>query len=136
MRQALVWDIKLINKICYIKELLAEQHSRIQNSPPVLYVPPLILLHMLEFLCKRYVDTMEAREILHHLHLLLQHDQGQSAHVTPGDISWEVLGICHQIAGNFQAALYSYRQSLRQDPFNKIQIATIQRIRDLHATEV
>lgn len=79
---------------------------------------------------------MEAREILHHLQLLLQHDQGQSAHVTPGDISWEVLGICHQIAGNFQAALYSYRQSLRQDPFNKIQIATIQRIRDLHATEV
>lgn len=137
MRQALVWDIKLINKICYIKELMAEQHSRIQNSPPVLYVPPLIMLHMLEFLCKRHVDTIEAREILHNLQVLLQHDQQlHVAHVTPGDISWEVLGICHQIAGNLQAALYSYHQSLKQDPFNKIQIATMQRIRDLHVTEV
>lgn len=43
----------------------------------------------------------------------------------------EILGICQQIAGNHQAAKYSYEQLLEQVAFNGIQNASIHRIQFL-----
>ncbi|XP_065927919.1 uncharacterized protein [Magallana gigas] len=136
MRQAVAQDIGLNNGVFYINELMQEQQCSEQcseqNSWPVLYIPPLILLHMLDFLCLRYVDTIRAQRALNDLQALVHHDQGLLVHVRLRDISWEILGICQQITGNLQAALYSYQHSLRQYPFHKIQTATLQRIQDLH----
>ncbi|XP_052710053.1 uncharacterized protein LOC128184554 [Crassostrea angulata] len=132
MRQAVAQDIKLPNEIFHINELMPEQQSSTQNSWPLLYIPPLVLLYMLEFLCSRHVDTLRAQSALDDLQALVHHDQGELIHVHLRDISWEILGICQQITGNLQAALYSYQQSLGQDPFNEIQTATRQRIQDLH----
>ncbi|XP_034333417.2 uncharacterized protein [Magallana gigas] len=137
MRQAVAQDIKLDNEIFYINELIPEQQSSEQNNEPALYIPPHVLLYMLELLCSRHVDTMRAQRALDDLQVLVHHDQGQSVpveliDVELRDISWEILGICQQITGNLQAALYSYHQSLRQYPHNKIQTATRQRIQDLH----
>nr|XP_034333389.1 uncharacterized protein LOC117691416 [Crassostrea gigas] len=132
MRQAVAQDIKLYDDIFYINELMPEQQSNKQNSCPILYIPPLVLLYMLEFLCSRHVDTLRAQRALDDLQVLVHHDQGQNIPVRLRDISWEILGICQQITGNLQAALYSYQQSLRQYPCDKIQTATRQRIQDLH----
>nr|XP_022309522.1 uncharacterized protein LOC111115170 [Crassostrea virginica] len=134
MWNAVACDIKLHNRICYINELIPEQQSRVQNHKYSSHVniPPFILLHMLEFLCCRYLDAVRAQEALDNLQVLVHHDQGVLIPVTLRDISWEILGICQQMSGNHQAALYSYRQSLRQYPTNKINTATRQRILDLH----
>ncbi|XP_052708191.1 uncharacterized protein LOC128183278 [Crassostrea angulata] len=132
MRQTVAQDIQLYNDIFYINEIIPEQQSSKQNNEPSLYIPPLVLLYMLEFLCSRHVDTMRAQRALDDLQALVHHDQGQLVPVELRDISWEILGICQQITGNLHAALYSYQQSLRQYPLHKIQTATRQRIQDLH----
>nr|XP_022297684.1 uncharacterized protein LOC111107033 [Crassostrea virginica] len=132
MRHAVAHNIVLYNYICYINELTPEQQSSSFNHVYLLFIPPYILLHMLEFLCCRHVDPMRAQAALDDLQVLVHHDQGVFVHVRLRDISWEILGICQQMTGNRQAALYSYRQSLRQIPYNKIDTATRHRIQDLH----
>ena len=132
MRHGVASIIKLDSNICFIKELTPEQQSGLQNRSPALYIPPYILLHMLEFLCCRCVDPMRADLVLDKLQDLVHDDRGVFVPVLFRDISWEILGICQQMTGNHQAAMYSYQQSLRQFPMHKIHIATRQRIQDLH----
>jgi hypothetical protein len=131
LTHAVTWDIKLHNKIIYINELMTEQMISLQNNTPTLHIPPLVVLYMLEFLCYRHIDTMRAQTALTDLQVLVHHDQGQYVDVELRDISWQILGICQQISGDLQAALYSYQQSFAQDPFNKIQSASLMRIREL-----
>ncbi|XP_056016639.1 uncharacterized protein LOC130053423 [Ostrea edulis] len=130
LRHAVAWDIKLYNRIIYINELMTEQMVSLQNHH-ILFIPPLVVLHMLEFLCYRHTDTMRAQTALNDLQVLVHHDQGLYVNVILRDISWQILGICQQISGNLQAALYSYQQSLRQYPWHKIQSATLMRIHEL-----
>nr|XP_022322567.1 uncharacterized protein LOC111124015 [Crassostrea virginica] len=132
MRHAVPQDITLEHNICYINELKLEQKSSSLNDGPYLNIPSFILLHMLEFLCCRHVDPRRAQAALDELQVLVHHDQGVLVPVYLRDISWEILGICQQMTGNHQAALYSYEQSLRQEPFNRIHNATRHRIQDLH----
>ncbi|XP_062571137.1 uncharacterized protein LOC134233162 [Saccostrea cucullata] len=131
MRQAVAWGIMLDNRIHYISEFLAEQQSSLQNGWDTLYFPPFVLLYMLEILCYRHVDTMRAQKALDDLQTLVHYDQGQFIDLRYRDISWQILGICQQATGNLQAALYSYQQSLRQEPFHKINTATEMRIQDV-----
>jgi hypothetical protein len=131
LTHAVVWDIQLYYRILYIIELMTEKMISLQNNRPVLCIPPLVVILMLEFLCYRHIDTMRAQAALTDLQVLVHHDQGRYVHVTLRDISWQILGICQQISGDLQAALYSYQQSLTQDPQNKIQSATLMRIREL-----
>ncbi|XP_065927434.1 uncharacterized protein [Magallana gigas] len=126
MRQAVAQDITFNNDIFYINEIMPEQHSSKHNWP-FLSIPPLVVLYMLEFLCSRHVDTMRAQRALDDLQILVHHDQGQLIPLLCRDISWEILGICQQITGDLQGALFLYQQSLRQNPFHKIQTATRQR---------
>ena len=52
----------------------------------------------------------------------------------PGKISWQILGICQQMAGNHRSALHSYGKSLlhASDSDPKIDSATMLRIQYLH----
>ena len=131
MRNAVAETITLRNNICYIDELTLEQQSNSLNESPSLYIAPSILLHMLELLCCRHVDPRSAQVALNDLQVLVHHDQGVLVPVGLRDISWEILGICQQMTGKHQAALYSYEQSLRQYPQNRIHNATRHRIQDL-----
>ncbi|XP_052679189.1 uncharacterized protein LOC128159990 [Crassostrea angulata] len=131
MRQAVAWDIELDNEICYINELIPEQESALQNMWPVLNIPLFVMLHFLEFLCYRHIDTTLSQAALDELQVLVHHDQGLYVPDLYRDISWEILGICQQITGNLQAALYSYQQSLTQYSWNQIQTATQRRIQDM-----
>jgi tetratricopeptide (TPR) repeat protein len=131
LTHAVARDIKLNNKIIYINELMIEQMISLQNKWLELHIPPLVVLHVLEFLCYRHIDTMRAQTALTDLQALVHHDQGQYVDVYCRDISWQILGICQQISGDLQAALYSYQQSLKQNPLHKIQSATLMRIHDL-----
>ena len=136
MRQAVAQDIRLDNRICYISELIPEQQSALQNKLPLLYIPVFVMLHFLEFLCYRHIDTTLSQAALDELQVLVHHDQGLYILDLFRDISWEILGICQQITGNLQAALYSYQQSLSLShyPFNSIRTATQRRIQDVVET--
>ncbi|XP_062591790.1 uncharacterized protein LOC134253291 [Saccostrea cucullata] len=131
MRQAVAGIVKLNNDIHYISELIPEQQSALKNHWSLLHVPPFILLYMLEIFCYRQVDTIRAQSALDNLQTLVHYDQGQIITLLSRDISWQILGICQQLTGNLQAALYSYQQSLRQESFNRIQTATEMRIQSL-----
>ncbi|XP_062607744.1 uncharacterized protein LOC134269558 [Saccostrea cucullata] len=128
MRQAVACNILLENKIHYINELLPEQMSSLQDNLSVLCIPQFILLYMLEIFCYRHVDTRRVQTALDDLHTLVYYDQGQIIPLLSRDISWQILGICQQVTGNLQAALYSFQQSLRQKPHHKIHTATEMRI--------
>ena len=132
MNQAVAYDILLNYHICYINELTPEQQIALENRRPLL-IPPFILLHMLEFLCCRHVDPMRAQAALDDLQVLVHLDREVFVPELHRDISWEILGICQQMAGNHQAALYSYHQSLTQYHPLKIQSATRQRIQELNS---
>ncbi|XP_061192411.1 uncharacterized protein LOC133200647 [Saccostrea echinata] len=131
MKQAVAMDILLDNKIHFISELIPEQQSSLQNGCFISIVPLFILLHMLEILCCRHVDTMRAQTVLDDLQTLVHYDEGQLLDPILRDIIWQILGICQQVTGNLQAALYSYQQSLSQEPCIKIRTATQMRIHEI-----
>ncbi|XP_052722336.1 uncharacterized protein LOC128193116 [Crassostrea angulata] len=128
MRQAVAFDIRLDTKICFISELIPEQQSALQIGYITLSIPMFAMLHFLEFLCYRHIDGTLSQAALDDLH----HVQGRYVN-GGGAIYWEILGICQQITGNLQAALYSYQQSLSLShyPFNSIRTATQRRIQDV-----
>ena len=127
-------DIKLTNSICFISELILEQKSARQNYRTTLIIPLFVVLHFVEFLCYRHIDTTLAQTALKDIQVLVHNDQGLYIDYHDRDISWEILGICQQMTGNHQAALDSFQRSLIQLPFNLIQSATQRRIQDLHIT--
>lgn len=134
MKRAVALEIALDNFICYINELMPERQSALQNRNFVLIIPVFVMLHFLEFLCYRHIDTALAQAALDKLHALVQYDQGLYIDELLRDISWEILGICHQITGNFEAALFSYQQALTHFSVNNIRIATQTRIHDVVRT--
>ncbi|XP_052673768.1 uncharacterized protein LOC128155924 [Crassostrea angulata] len=132
IRQAVAVEITLDNRISYISELIPEQQSALQNKFPSLCIPVFVMLHFLEFLCYRHIDTTLSQAALDELQVLVHHDQGLYVRDLGRDISWEILGICQQITGNLQAALYSYQQSLiTQYSLHMIHAATHRRIQDV-----
>ncbi|XP_062575614.1 uncharacterized protein LOC134237539 [Saccostrea cucullata] len=129
MRKAVVHNIMLLADIPYVNELMLELQCTIGGQRDGLMVPPHVLMHMLDFLCSRHVDSARAQTALDALYTLVNYDEGKYVPVHLKDISWQILGICQQISGpsNLEAALCSYQRSLRYE-FNKIQIATLTRI--------
>ncbi|XP_052721361.1 uncharacterized protein LOC128192602 [Crassostrea angulata] len=132
IRKAVTSNISLDNKICYISELIPEQLSASQKRKTALEIPPFVMLHFLGFLCYRHIDSTLSQTALNELQVLVHHDQGLYLKEVYRDISWEILGICQQITGNLQAALYSYQQSLfTRYTVNFIQTATQRRIQNV-----
>ncbi|XP_062617039.1 uncharacterized protein LOC134278764 [Saccostrea cucullata] len=130
MREDLAVNIRLFNEICYINELLPEQRSGLLNESAGLVIDTRTFSHMLEFLCYCNTDPIKAKSALDHLQNIVYKYQGFN-HEEMMDINWQILGICQQMAGDLQAALYSYQQSL-QYKFHGIQTATLMRIKSLH----
>ena len=75
-KRAVACDIILNNNICYINELTIEQQYSLRKKWPSLFIPPFVMLHMLEFLCYRLIDLMRAQTALDDLKVLVHHDQG------------------------------------------------------------
>ncbi|XP_065938141.1 uncharacterized protein [Magallana gigas] len=113
MRQAVAWDIILNNDICYISELIPEQQSALQVKLSILKIPVFVMLHFLEFLCSRHVDTTLSQTALYELQTLVHHGQGLYVLAKHRDISWEILGICQQITGNLQAPTVTRTRSMQ-----------------------
>ncbi|XP_062616023.1 uncharacterized protein LOC134277722 [Saccostrea cucullata] len=132
MKIALVNNIVLRSQYTYIDELVLEQKNSEENGKDTLFIPPLVMLHMMLILNHhRLGDIIRSQQSLQDLQTLLLCDDGVYVPPPLRDISWEILGICQQICGDFLGALESYQQSLQQDPLNKIREATLFRINTL-----
>ncbi|XP_061190785.1 uncharacterized protein LOC133198836 [Saccostrea echinata] len=136
IRIAVVKDIVFNNEYTCINELAMEQIIN-KYGTPVLLIPPLVLLHMLLILNHhRQDDTVRSQEYLQDLHTLLLHDDGNNVPTDLRDISWQILGICQQICGDYIGSLQSYQYSLQQKPTHYIQEATLLRMKSLPLGEM
>lgn len=131
IKQAKVKKIKLNTNIDYIGELSLELLFSKTKGNDGIFIPPFVMLYFLEFLCYRQIDTTLSEGALCKLTLLLLVDPELFINYKGGDIAWEILGICQEIEGYLQDALYSYQQSLKQFPWHKIQSATEWRMQSL-----
>ncbi|XP_062591694.1 uncharacterized protein LOC134253198 [Saccostrea cucullata] len=130
-RRVVVLDTRLHHKLNYIDELELEQKINNENGLATLQIPPLVMLHMLLILNHhRLGDTVRSQQSLQDLRTLLLYDEvNVPIHIR--DISWQILGICQQITGDFLGSLQSYQYSLEQYPAHKIQEATLLRMNTL-----
>lgn len=122
-----VFSVRLRNEVFYIDELVIEQEHSRRNSRPLIFIPPFVLLLMLEFLCYRHVDPEKAQNALDELFVLMHSTKDSYLTYLYKDISWQVLGICQEMAGNLRIARYAYRKSLQEPIINRIRSATLQR---------
>lgn len=126
-----VFGVPLNNTVVYIDELVAEQKLMLQEGVQFTILDPLVLSNMLEFLCYRHENTRRAEIVLNEFSVFLHSNDNSLVMALTRDISWHILGICQEISGNLQKALYAYKISLYNAPFNKIRpirIITLQKI--------
>lgn len=126
-----VFGVQLNNTVVYIDELVAEQKCMLKEGDQYTVLHPLVLSNMLEFLCYRHENTRRAEIVLNELSVLLHSNDNSLVMVLTRAISWHILGICQEISGNLQEALYAYKKSLNEAPFNKIRPITLQNIANL-----
>ncbi|XP_062609557.1 uncharacterized protein LOC134271358 [Saccostrea cucullata] len=126
MKPVVTQDIKLLKNICYLNELRLEQCLQ-QKRPSFLLIPPHVMIVLLEFLCYKQTNLVDAMSVLFVLQSQINSHPDIFPESTRG-ISWEILGNCQQMLGYTMDALYSYQQSLQQQGGPQIQIATIVRI--------
>nr|XP_022287487.1 uncharacterized protein LOC111100146 [Crassostrea virginica] len=133
MRKCFIDDIRFYNEYVYIDELVPEQEANKADSSGCLFIPPIVMLHMLFVLnYHRLGDTVRSQQSIQDLHTLLLYDDGTHVISELREISWQILGICQQTCGNFVGALNSFQCSLQQDPRHNIQKATMLRIKTIN----
>ena len=135
MTEIVAWPIELEQNI-NVPELIPEHHSasKIWLIDQIV-IPPLVLVHFLSFLCHYHMQNIHlATSVLHDLYTLLHYDDGY--HISERDraISWQMLGICQEMSGNFQGAYQSYSKALQQN-WCHIRYACVLRIQNLARLE-
>ncbi|KAK3086617.1 hypothetical protein FSP39_021064 [Pinctada imbricata] len=111
-----------------IEELYMESHACVETSGGDLTIPPLVFLHFLLFLSlSRLYGTDVAHDVLCELQALVNYEYGHHIFFPFKAISWEILGICQQICGDYHGAYQSYVNALN-DKCNGFKEATIARI--------
>ena len=93
--------------------------------------PPMVFCLFLRHLCARKHRWMtEKNQALKELSYLVNNDNGYHIPHHLLSVSWQLLGICQQMEGDFRAACHSFLMALRQEfnPFRKttcIRLCTI-----------
>nr|XP_034328797.1 uncharacterized protein LOC117690049 [Crassostrea gigas] len=125
MQKAWADLVRLKKDVYYINELDLEQKVSKGNSQPSLLISPYIMTDMLSVLCNyRLGNRSQCLQSLSDLQtLMLNDDNGSYVPLHTRDISWQILGICQHVVGDLNGAFQSYQQSLRHEPYHKIQNA-------------
>ncbi|XP_061185820.1 uncharacterized protein LOC133193923 [Saccostrea echinata] len=131
IRELLISYVRLYNDILYIRELMIEQYYSLLNNQQDIRIPSLVLLYLLEFLCYKHVNTLASEKALIDLQDLVLQDQRVFIDKDCRDISWQILGICQNISGKRQAALYAFKRSATVPSIHKIRHATLSRVMDV-----
>ena len=85
----------------------------------IINFPPLVLVLFLKFLClSKSRSPARGNEVLSELSAIIHTDKGLHMYDTHRAISWEILGICQQMNGDYWEACHSYLMALRQSNKN------------------
>ncbi|XP_061188678.1 uncharacterized protein LOC133196841 [Saccostrea echinata] len=124
-RYAALRDIRIERVV--IKELELEEKT---TKRYCLYAHPKVMLNMLYLLCNRGNENKQ-HEALHEMYDFLTNDD---SHIPPEleEMSWEMLGICQQLCGDFRGAVQSFQMSLDSELlFHGFENATMARIKKI-----
>ncbi|XP_061187076.1 uncharacterized protein LOC133195234 [Saccostrea echinata] len=126
-------DVTINVEFPYIDELKLEQKISWMNRIEIIKLPPLVTSHMLCVLCHfRQGNRPKYQESLADLRTLLICDKGLYVPLELRDISWQILGICQNVVGEFERALQSYIKSTEQIQRHKIKKASEIRIDEVY----
>lgn len=154
MRKCIIYNINLGIADTFFSELVIEQkaNKEISGKSGELFIPYDVMLHMMLILnYHKLGDTVMSQQSLQDLHTLLH--RGKRSYVPTvfreiypnfyarmrmfdnpydyemyADISWQILGICQHICGDYLGALNSYQRSLEPKSFHRIHRATYLRM--------
>ena len=130
MTEIVAWPIELAQDIS-IPELALEHHCAAQIWTDYIVIPPLVMVQFLFFLCRYHMQDFQISAlILHYLHSLLHYDDGYHIAITEKAISWQMLGICQEMSGDYHGAYQSYSNALQQK-WCPIKLSSIMRIQNL-----
>lgn len=101
-REALACDIRLINNVIYIDELVPVQQFARQKGETEVEIPVFVFLHFLEFLCYRHINRGLSQAALDELQVLVQYGQEPYVRETNRAISLQILGICQRMPRIFE----------------------------------
>lgn len=150
MKKCLIYFINLGNEDTFFSELVIEQNANEETSE--LVIPFEVMLHMMLILNYHKLGArVMAQQVLQDLHTLLR--CGKRSHVpiisreiypylyarlsiyddpfvcVPyADISWQILGICQHVCGDYLGALSSYQRSVESKAYHGIRRATYLRM--------
>lgn len=154
LKKCIIYNINLDTRDTFFSELVIEQkaNEEISGEFGELFIPFNVMLHMLLTLnYHKFGDTDKSQRYLQDLHTLLHRgkksdvpivyveedpclDVSLTIHDDPydyemyADISWQILGICQHICGDYLGALKSYQRSLESKSYHRIRRATYLRM--------
>ena len=124
-----ICDIILYIEHVYINELVPELIVNKTDGNACLCIPPLVMLHMLFVLNHHKLGNSDmSQKSVQKFYNLMLHDDETYVPKNLRDISWQMLGICQQICGDYDGAFRSFQFSLQQFQFNFIMKASSIRI--------
>ena len=113
-----------------IDELKLEVLVAQANIRPV-FIPPLVMTNFLLVLNYYALnDTIRRDNVIGEMEVLILYDNRHHIHFFDRAISWEILGICHQMCNNYPRAYQCFLAALNDD-YNRFKQATILRIQSL-----
>ena len=131
MRKVVTRNVHLTKRIGLPELSLEHQASSKRIGIVHIGVPPLVLANFLLFLSNWNMGYHgRAEEALRDLFVVVHYDDGHHINVPMKAISWEILGICQEMMGDYQGAYQSYTTALQQ-PYNYFKAATEIRLQSL-----
>ena len=127
MKEIVAWYVELETGMTK-PELTLEHRAAASHSTDLIPIPPLVYINFMCFLCYQHMGMVqEAQSMLQELLILIQYDDDYHIPVHGRAISWQMLGICQEMSGDYQGAYKSYWNALHQK-WCPIQYASLMRM--------
>ena len=127
MKEIVAWEVELSTDMT-VRELTLEHQAPASQPTDVIVVPPLVFTNFLCFLSYHHMGTIrEAQSMLQELSILVQYDDGSHIEIHRKPISWQILGICQEMSGDYQGAYQSFCNAMKQK-FSDVKSASSMRI--------
>ena len=133
IKEAMAFEIQIIRSREFSELDVEIAELRESRKRRTLMISPYVFLRFLIFLCHHRLRSALADHSLLELHSLVHSDNGRYIDRYTLDIDWDILGICHHMAGNLDKAIQAYDTSLQQTSINFIRKATKIRKRHLQS---
>ena len=114
MREVVAWPVDLRTDVT-IPELTLEHQAAANHSTSRIDVPPLVFTDFMFFLCYHHMGMVgKAQSMFQELSILIKYDNEDHIIAKDKAISWQMLGICQEMSGDYKGTYQSYYEALQQ----------------------